>query len=214
MAMKILSALLISACLISCEQNKISNTADIREDTGQDRLSNLGGDTLKNDRWHFNKYLNDNNTPQLAKDVFNNNWKLKDDEPLEFLAKLHGQEKEARPFYFRVVTNSYKQADGAYAEGLGGAGYNYVKNHPGEFSSYFFGQDGFTDEDLQTWADIVMLEFGILSENEYQKPLMKNYIDCVRKNCKGCSKHQTEVLDRLSRYLKERWSELLKHIDK
>src|ERR1044071_4398044 len=76
-------------------------------------------DTSTNDRWGFKKYLTDPKTPQLAKDIFNNNWKLNDDEPLEFLGYLHGKDKQARPFYFRVVTNTYSKADGAYAEGLG-----------------------------------------------------------------------------------------------
>ncbi len=60
------------------------------------------------------------------------------------------------------MTNSYKQSDEAYAEGLGNASYVYVKNYPGQFPNYFTGQNAFIDKDLKTWADIVMMEFEII----------------------------------------------------
>src|SRR5205085_8655127 len=125
----------------------------------------------------------------------------------------HARDKKARPFYFRVVTNSYKQADGAYSEGLGNAGYEYVMSYPDEFSNYFVEQNAFTDNDLQTWANIVMLEFEIISEGEYDKPLVKNYLDSVSKNCRDCSFQQKKVLGKFGQYLNERWAGFLKHID-
>lgn len=204
--MKFKTVLLIPAFLLSCGQNSSRDNSNTAKSKKEDTSVTLTMDTLKNDRWHFRKYLDDPNTPQLAKDIFNNKWKLKDDEPLDFLSELHGEDKEARPFYFRVVTNSYKQADGAFAEGLGNAGYEYVKSYPNEFSNYFVGQDAFSDKDLQIWADIVMLEFGIISENEYDEPLVKNYLDSIRKSCKVCSVQQKEVIEKFSRYLNERIS--------
>lgn len=211
---KFLTAILILTNLLSCGQNASGD--DVRNTKRNERnaLQPPTSDTLISDRWHFKKYLDDPKTPQLAKDIFNNNWTLKDDGPLELLEKLHGQDKDARPFYFRVVTNSYKQADGAYSEGLGNAGYEYVKNYPGEISNYFVGQNVFSDNDLQTWADIVMLEFEIISENEYDRPLVKNYLDTVGKNCKDCSEQQKKVIETFGRYLNQRWTGFLKHIDK
>jgi hypothetical protein len=211
--LKFITALLPLTLILSCGHNSSGDNSYTAKGKNSDTLNNVRMDTAKADRWNFNKYLNDSRTPQLAKDIFNNTWKPKDDEPLEFLEKLHGQDKEARPFYFRVVTNSYKQSDGAYAEGLGNAGYEYVKNYPNEFSNYFVGQDAFSDNDLKTWADIVMLEFQIISENEYDKPLLENYLDIVRKNCKGCSVQQNRVIEKFSHYLNQRWRAFLKQID-
>ncbi len=113
--MKFLTAFLISTILLSCGQNssrdKVYNESreliPNPEGNKKDSIISINMDTSKNGRWHFKKYLDDPKTPQLAKEIFNNRWKLKDDEALEFLEKLHGQDKEARPFYFRVVTNSY-----------------------------------------------------------------------------------------------------------
>jgi hypothetical protein len=215
--MKLITVLLNSIFLVSCGQNSYNESRELvlnPEGNKKGTFISSSPDTTTKDRWSFNKYLIDPQTPQLAKDIFNNRWKFKDDEPLEFLEKLHGQDKDARPFYFRVVTNSYKQADGAYSEGLGNAAYEYVKNYPGEFLNYFVGQEAFSDNDLQTWADIVMLEFEIISENEYDKPFVKNYLDTVGKNCKECSEQQKKVLEKFGRYLNQRWSEFLKHIDK
>ncbi len=90
----------------------------------------------------------------------------------------------------------------------------YVKNYPSQFTNYFTGQNAFIDKDLKTWADIVMIEFEIISENECDKPLVKNYLDAIKKNCKDCSSQQKEVLDKFSQYLNERWTKFLKHIDK
>ena len=211
MTMKILISLLISICIISCGEGTDKQVSNLKSNNIDTSLTTQNRTT---DRWHFKKYLSDPNTPQLAKNIFNSNWKLKDEEPLGFLEKLHGRDKEARPFYFRVATNSKAQADGAYSEGLGNAGYEYVQSYPDEFSNYFVGQDAFTDQDLKTWADIVISEFEIIGENEYDRPLIKNYLDTVRKKCKTCSAQQKDIIERFGRYLDERWSEYLKHVDK
>lgn len=211
MTMKNLTALFILTCIISCGQATDKQPPNLKINKKETSLTTQN---QNGDRWHFKKYLNDPSTPQLAKNIFNNNWKLKGEEPLNYLEKLHGQDKEARPFYFRVVTNSKAQADGAYSEGLGNAGYEYVQSYPDEFSNYFLGQDAFTDQDLKTWADIVISEFEIIGENEYDKPLIKNYLEGVGKNCKDCSAQQKDILEKFGRYLNEKWSKYLKHIDK
>jgi hypothetical protein len=211
--LKFITAVLTLTVFLSCGQKSSRENSYTAKGRNTNNLNNVSTDTLKTDRWNFKMYLYDPKTPRLAKDIFNNKWKLKDDEPLEFLAKLHGRDKEARPFYFRVVTNSYKQSDGAYSEGLGNAGYEYVKNYPNEFSGYFIDKNAFTEIDLQTWADIVMLEFQIISEDEYDKALVKTYLETVRKNCKDCSVQQKAVIERFGHHLHERWTEFSKHID-
>jgi hypothetical protein len=208
--MKIIITFLFSSFLFSCGQSpKADNTST--------EISNSVPDnTAKSttDRWNFNKYLSDSSTPVLAKRIFNNNWVLKDDEPLRFLVRLRDDDKGSRPFYFRVITNSYKKADGAYAEGLGIAGYEYVKSYPSEFSNYFVGVDKFTDNDLITWAQIVMLEFETISENEYGKPIIENYIDDVKNNCDGCTAEQNAILSKFYKYLKDSWAILPRSINK
>ncbi|MBK8722795.1 MAG: hypothetical protein IPL95_11150 [Saprospiraceae bacterium] len=58
--------------------------------------------------------------------MFNNDAKYSE-EPLSYFDKLKNSDKETREFYFRVLTNSYKNADGAYAEGIGNLGKNLLK---------------------------------------------------------------------------------------
>jgi hypothetical protein len=167
------------------------------------------------DRWKFKKYLTDPKTPKLAKQIFNDNWTL-EDEALVFISYLTDKDKEARPFYFRVVTNTYKKSDGAVSEGLGNGGYEYVKNNPKEFANYFIGKNSFTDNDLKTWADIVMLELQLIDENEIPKkePIVENYTKVIKQNCKTCTKDESIILNKFEDILKEKWREYLTHIDK
>jgi hypothetical protein len=172
------------------------------------------------DRWHFKKYLNNPATPKLAKDVFHNNWNLtsyNDGELLSFLEKLTDKNKEARPFYFKVVTNSAKKADGAFSEGLSNAGYEYVQNNTSAFTSYFVGLGAFSNEDLKIWSDIVLGELEITSENDqgqYDKNSVNQYINSLYKNCTDCSAEQKKVLDRFGLYMKKEWSRFLKSNEK
>jgi hypothetical protein len=170
-------------------------------------------DTISN--CNYKKYVNGEKTSKLAKAIFyDKNWDLNDDNVHSFFDSLTAKEKNARPFYFRVVTNSFKKSDGYYSEGLGGAGKDYVEENTKEFTSYFDNKACFSDRDLQTWADIVMLEFSLLADNEYDMSLMDNYIKKLTFNCNSCSANQKMTIEKFSKLLNNRWTDLIKEIEK
>jgi len=163
----------------------------------------------------FEEIVKDTNTPKLAKDIyFDNEWKLNiDNDALALLDSLTAEDKSARPFYFKVVTKTMEKSDGYFAEGLGYAGKQYVENNTQEFVAYFDNKQCFTERDLTTWVDILMLEFSLLAENEFDKLYVDNYLKELNINCKNCSAIHKETLNKFSLILREEWHELLKHLD-
>lgn len=161
----------------------------------------------------FDKFVNDPKTPKLAKDIYlDNDWNLnKDNEALALLDSLTAKNKSSRQFYFKVVTKSEKKSDGYFSEELGNAGYEYVLNNTQEFASYFDSKQCHTDNDLDTWADILILEFGIIGEGDYDKPIIEKYIEKLKSNCKECSATQKETINKFDLTLKKKWNEFLKH---
>ncbi len=153
---------------------------------------------------NFDKFLNDPKTPKLAKDLINNIAKYSE-EPLEYFERLKSTDKQTREFYFKALTNSYKIADGAYSEGLGYSGFEYVENHTQIFVSYFENVECFTESDLNTWADIVMLELMIDGMDENNKPIIDDYITKLKSNCKNSSVDQKETINKFGVILKEKW---------
>ena len=99
----------------------------------------------------------------LAKEIFNNDSQYSE-EPLTYFEYLKSSDIKTREFYFRVLTNSYKNADGAYAEGIGNLGKEFVENNPQEFATFFENKTCFDDNDLKIWAKIALLEFEIIDE--------------------------------------------------
>ena len=195
--------------LLSCGQAK--NETENRELLPN--FEEIKSDTISN--CNYKKYVNDEKTSKLAKAIFyDKNWDLNDDNVLSFLDSLTAEEKNARPFYFRVVTNSFKKSDGYYSEGLGVAGKDYVEENTKEFASYFDNKACFTDRDLQTWTNIVMLEFSLLADNEYDISLMDNYIKKLTSNCNNCSVSQKITIEKYSKLLTSRWTDLIKEIEK
>jgi hypothetical protein len=59
----------------------------------------------------------------------------------------------------------------------------YVENNTKEFIANFDDKTCFTDNDLTTWANIVILEFSISAEGEYDKPIIDDYIKKLKLNC-------------------------------
>ena len=163
----------------------------------------------------FEKFINDPKTPKLAKDIYlDNEWNLSNDnETLALLDSLTAEDITSRPFYFKVVTKSYKKSDGYYAEGLGLAGFEFVEKHTQDFATYFDNKKCHTDSDLFIWTDIVILEFGIRVENSHDKPTVDDYIKILKMNCKNCSTTQKETINKFGSILKEKWKDFLKHID-
>lgn len=162
----------------------------------------------------FDKFLKDPNTPKFAKDLLNNTAKYPgDNEPLTYFDNFKSKDKQEREFYFKVVTNSYKIADGAYSEGLGNTGKEFMENNPMEFAAFFDNKNCFTDIDLATWADIVILEFGIIGEGDYDKPIIDDYINKLKSNCSDCSTTQKETINKFGVTLNKKWKEFLQNID-
>lgn len=222
--MKLTVIIILTFGLLSCNNSADKKTVD--NETAKDSLVHI--DTFYIDQnevnsneykeFHqcdFDKFLNDPKTPKLAKDIYlDKEWNLRNDtEALALLDSLTAKDKTSRPFYFKVVTKSEKKSDGYYSEGLGYAGYNYVLNNTQEFASYFDNKQCHTDNDLATWADIVIMEFSISGEGSYDKPIVDDYIKKLKSNCKDCSTAQKETINKFGLTLKEKWNEFLKHID-
>lgn len=179
-------------------------------------INGAGGKPFKEfHNCNFDNFIADKKTPNLAKDIYlDNDWNLSNDnDALALLDSLTAKNKTSRPFYFKVVTKTYKKSDGYFSEGLGLAGKEYVENNTKEFIANFDNKDCFTDNDLTTWAKIVILEFSISGEGEYDKPLIDDYIKKLKLNCRDCSPTQKENINKFGLTLKNEWKEFLKNID-
>jgi hypothetical protein len=161
----------------------------------------------------FNKFINDPETPKLAKAIYlDKDWNLNNDtEALALLDSLTAKNMDSRSFYFKVVTLTFKKSDGYFSEGLGNAGKEFIENHTPEFATYFDNPGCFTHADLETWAEIAMLEFEIIiSERDYNKPVIDAFINKLRANCKNCSPGQKEIIEKFGKILKLKWTDHLK----
>lgn len=164
----------------------------------------------------FDKFIADIKTPKLAKDIYlENDWNLsRDGEILALLDSLTAKNVASRPFYFKVVTKTYKKADGYFAEGLGLTGKEYVENNTKEFISNFDNKSCFTDSDLETWTQIVSLEFGLIEESEFNMKIIEDYTSKLELNCKDCSVTQKETINKFGTMLQNHWSQYLRNKDK
>lgn len=205
--------------LISCKSN------DKKEETYNEKRElalNPEGKTkdkilLKNNeiKCNFDKILLDTMTPKLAKELFNNSAKYSE-EPLSYFDKLKSEDKETREFYFKALTNSYKISDGAYAEGLGNLGKEFIENNLKEFASFFDNKSCFSDTDLKTWAKIALLEFEIIDENiETGKgePLVNGYCKSLIKESEQYTESQKETIKKFCNFLLNEWGDFLKTIN-
>jgi hypothetical protein len=222
--MKFTVTIILTFGLLSCNNSADKKTVD--NETAKDSLVHIDtfyidqNEANSNEYKEFNqcdfdKFLNNPKTPKLAKDIYlDKKWDLNNDtEALALLDSLTAKDKSARPFYFKIVTKTKKKSDGYFSEGLGLAGYEFIENHTQEFSSYFDNKLCHTDNDLATWADIVIMEFSISGEGSYDKPIVDDYIKKLKSNCKDCSTTQKETINKFGLTLKEKWNEFLKNID-
>jgi hypothetical protein len=160
----------------------------------------------------FEKFISDPAIPKLAKQLFNKTATYSE-EPLEYFNNLASKDKQKRAFYLRVITNSYHIADGAYAEGLGSSGKEYIETCPQEFASFFDNNTCFTENDLKIWADIVMLEFSI-SDEDFEtsdgEPDGIQFIKKLQKECKSYPESQKATIKRFCNYLQTNWNDNFK----
>jgi len=222
--MKWTTIILILFGLTACNNRTDKSVVDEKAKTvhidsfyiDSNEINGAGGQPYK--EFHdcnFDNFITNKKTPKLAKDIYlDNDWNLSNDiEALALLDSLTAKNKTSRPFYFKVVTKTYKKSDGYFAEGLGLAGKEYVENNTKEFISNFDNKACFTDNDLTTWAKIVILEFSIGGEGEYDKPIIDDYIKKLKSNCKECSPTQKENINKFGLILKNEWKDFLKHKD-
>lgn len=209
----------ILAFLISCKQSdkKNENYNENRElvPNPEGQMKDLVTTTDNETKCNFDKVLNDPKTPKLAKELFNNT-AIYSEEPLSYFVNLKDKDKETREFYFRVLTNSNKISDGAYTEGLGNLGKEFIENNPKDFASFFDNKVCFSEDDLKVWAQIALLEFEIIDENiETGKgePLVNVYCKKLIKDSEHFSESQKATIKKFCNYLQNEWGDFLKNID-
>lgn len=124
----------------------------------------------KNYKISVDKFLNDKNISQLAKDLYVGKIRPADsDENLSLIDSINSK-GQARAFYFLVITKTMEYADGSYAEPLGLAAKAFVEKNTTEFLSYFKdNSDILTNKDYENWARLVYGEIQIDSEGSEQK---------------------------------------------
>lgn len=154
--------------------------------------------------------LKNPNTPILAKDIYHNNeWNLSNDtESLALLDSLISMEVSNRLFYCKIITKTYSKSDGYFTEALGAAGHQFIETYTVEFISYFDIEQCMEDEDMDTWVNILMLEFALLTNDDFDEKQMQSYINKLRKNCVNCSEKQNENLELLITKLEKEWHRL------
>ncbi len=192
-------------------ENKITKDSVVSADN-----SSIDKNDNKTDNYgcDFDKFLKDPKIPKLAKDLLNNKAKNPtENEPIAYFDKFRSKDKQEREFYFKAITNSCKIADGAYAEGLGYTGKEFIENNPKEFATFFDNKNCFTDSDLEIWADILVSEFAIDNEGEYYKQIIVQFINKLKLDCKKCSSTQKETINKFGLKLNEKWEEYLKNMN-
>jgi hypothetical protein len=161
---------------------------------------------------NFEKILNAPETPELAKALFYNK-STYSEIPLNYFSYLKNNDEQTRAFYFRVITNSYKIADGAYSEELGNLGKEFIENNPKDFAIFFDNKACFDDKDLQTWAKIVLLEFEIIDESFLEtgkgEPSVNEYCRKLLKESEGFKPDQKETIRKFNGFLLNEWRQLL-----
>lgn len=194
----------ILSILISCKNNKqLSNVTPKTEVSSKNKIEEKQMLALNKD-CHFDFFLNDQKTPKLAKELFENKAK-NNDAALEYFENLKSSDKNEREFYFKVITNLYKVSDGSTSEGLGYSGLKYIEKNTIDFINYFENKKCFSENDLKTWVNISMLEFSLVYENENDIIIVNNFISKINENCKNCNSSQKEILKKFNDYLTKEW---------
>jgi hypothetical protein len=200
--MKFLTLLFLLVGIVACEQN-----ADQKVASENNKTINL--DSSKFDNYESNKpfkelskcsfdnFLAENRVNKLAKEIyFDKNWDLKiESEALSLLDSLNSKNKNSRPFYFKILTKAYQKSDGYFSESLGLAGKEYIEKHTKEFLTNFENKECYSEVDLETWANIVMLEFNVNMDDKFEKQPIYKFINKLKFNCKDCIASEKATLN-------------------
>ena len=200
----------ILSLFFSCKNNERINNLDKGIITSSEKknevktLIRTEKKSYLNKACNLEKFLKNPKTPKLAKELFDNKAK-NDDRALEYFENLKSTDKTEREFYFKVLTNLYKIADGSTGEGLGYSGLEYVENNTLDFLSYFENRECFSDNDLKTWAKILMLEFELVFENKNDVEVVQIFISKINLKSKSCNASQKKTLEKFTDFLTEEW---------
>jgi len=208
----------LALTLFSCRNSNTNGTIYPGGESSQELVTNTGDTTRLHNRdtttkqfCNFDQYFNRSTTSKLAKDIYSDRDRNLDEDPkglLALLDSLTATDQPSRPFYFKVVTKTYAKADGYYSEGLGYDGWRYTSNNTREFLGYFDHKECFTDSDLQTWSDIVMLELGMGAGDVSGTRILRDYEEKLNANCKECSANQRITLSRFLSKIEDKWQEI------
>lgn len=211
---------LVTACNNRIDQKVVEKqNKTIRIDslhTDSSKINRNGEETYREiHNCNFDSFISDKKTPKLAKDIYlDNNWNLSNDkEALALLDSLTTKNRLSRPFYFKVITKTYKKSDGYFSEGLGLAGKEYVEKHTKDFASNFDNKDCFTNNDLETWADIVLLEIQLQQDNietTKEEHIIYGYCRKLKKQSENYADTQKETISKFTKILQIKWREILK----
>ena len=167
------------------------------------------------DNWHFTETLSDPSTLELAKNIYKGKeLNLNQDrKALALLDSLNAKDTTARPFYFKVITMAKTKSSGPFSKGLATHGRDYVENHTREFVHYFTDSTAFPDRDLDTWVDIIMLDFSMKVENN-NKPNsdMEDFVKTLRSNCKLATPAEKEMVNKFALKLSRAYKDYLSHL--
>lgn len=199
--------LLLTLLLVSCKEQAPKKEFQTIDNVNYQTVT-IENDTAKVQKMvtYFKPVLDNPTTPKLAK-LLLTDYASNSDEPLAYFDQLKSKEKKTKEFYFKVIGNTCKYADGSYAEGLGTMGKEYVEENTKDFVAFFDTTICFSDKDLEAWADIVMLEFSILLDEDMKAELINPYIAKLEKNCSGCSKAQQRTLTKFETLLRAKVKE-------
>ena len=199
----------ILASFISCKNESGYNrdqemgTSSEKKDSDKKFIWTETKVTLNKD-CELEEFLKNPKIPKLAKDLFENK-ATNDDKALEYFEKLKSLDKYERNFYFKVITNLYKVADGSTSEGLGYSGLMYIEENTLDFLNYFESKSCFSENDLKAWVGIVMLEFSLEYDNENNPNIVNSYISKLNLNSGKCNPSQKQTLKKFNDFLKEEW---------
>jgi hypothetical protein len=203
------------ACKNSSDITKVDKPKKFKS-TKSDNNELEKGKSNEQSNCNFENFISDKTTPKLAKDIYlDKDWNLSNDmEALALLDSLNAKDISVRPFYFKVVTKTYKKSDGYFSEGLGIKGYNYVLKNTQEFASHFDNKECFTNNDLETWADIMLLEIHIEQENvetTKEEHLVYQYCRKLKNQSENFTASQKQTINNFIGILEKKWVEFLKN---
>ncbi len=191
---------LFAIILLNCNSDKKKERDKLYNDTSTS-IGKKGDqiDTIKQEITFAGRpisfYLNHEQIPQIAKDLYNTNARPVDDKKtLALMDSIFTRNIETEPFYFLVLTKTMDKADGAYSEPLGTMAKKYVETQPQKFLAYFLNEPLLTSNNFNRWARSVAGEIMITAE-KHEKEEAENVKKLMSNNCQNCTHKEKQKLN-------------------